>query len=194
MGVADGFSSRRLRSGTAEVDPFASGQLAVGEETVPRAIASTAGVLSSGVTKLCYFSARKSQTIATARGASLGAGSGVTHAYFCVYSINAAGDGTLIGSTADDTSLFAGATTAYSKAFASPFQLIRGARYAAGILVTVTTTMPTIYSAPGTVASELAQAPRLSGIQGSGLTAPAASFLAAGVSLTNGMIYVALLP
>jgi len=102
-----------------------------------------------------------------------------------VYSCDASLNGTLLFGTADTTTLFAAINTAYTTALTGTVSLTAGTTYAFAWLM-VATTMPTLPGAnpfAGQLAGELGQAPRLTGLTGSALTALPASFT--GASLTN---------
>jgi hypothetical protein len=64
-----------------------------------------------------------------------------------LYTINAAGDGTLVASTPNDTALFSAINTIYDKNWSVPYQVIAGTRYAVGLLVVSGATTPSMIGA-----------------------------------------------
>lgn len=105
--------------------------LTAGQETINRldAWADTVPVVS-GRLQLCFFTARKSETIASLRmSTGLTASGALTLAKMGLYSVAGNGDITLIGSTANDTSLFMGTYTNYTRALTAPVAVTKGSRY-----------------------------------------------------------------
>jgi hypothetical protein len=64
-----------------------------------------------------------------------------------LYSINKFGDGTLIASTPNDTTLFSVANTTYSKNWSVPISVQQDVRYAVGIVIVYPSGAPTIVGA-----------------------------------------------
>jgi len=96
------------------------------------------------------------------------------------------GDLTLIGSTANDVTVFAGANTAFSRAITTPVAVVAGEWLAVGILVVSTGTLPSIV---GPVISSAAwpalfSSPRLATIAG-GQTDLPATFLSSSLAVAN---------
>jgi hypothetical protein len=123
-------------------------QPTVGEMVPPRDLISVTNVShSSGTLALSFFTAEKTETITnlTAYSGATAAAATPTFAAMGVYSVDNSGNGTLIASTTNDTTLFATANTAYTKALSSSWSKLAGQRYALGILVVSGATMPTYY-------------------------------------------------
>lgn len=171
--------------------------LASGESTNPRLFEFSGTVASSGVMRLAFFTAERTEAVANVRVAC-GAAAGATPT-LCrvgVYSVASNGDLTLLSATANDTTLFGTASTWYTRALETSFTKQAGQRYAAGILIVSTATMPNIigFNAVNSVApAELSLPPRLTG-QASSLTDIPASITEASLSATKDSPYVALLP
>jgi hypothetical protein len=142
--------------------------LTAGQETFSRLlINNVAGGGVSGVLRLTYFTARKTETITQVRvvSGSTAAGATPTVVRFGLYSVAANGDIALIASTANDTALLATINTAYTKALSASVDLVAGTRYAFGILVVSAATMPTFLCLATTIGgSELNVAPRISAL------------------------------
>jgi hypothetical protein len=194
-----------MRSGAAWVQTGSSGSnefgglaLATGEETLDRRWVAVRNLAStSGIMHLTYFQARKTETSTQGRVITGDtAAVTVTHAMFGVYSVAANGDLTLVATTADDTTLFAAVNTAYTRSWTASFTKTAGVTYAWARLIAATT-MPTFMGAnpfSGQGISEGAQSPRITGANGSGLTALPSSVTAGSVSLTSGYDYAVILP
>lgn len=120
--------------------------LTTGEETMPRMFAFQSNVTAATqVLKLTYFSARKTETITQVRMTSGGtAAATITLCRIGIYSVAGNGDITLVASTPNDTALFAGTFTRYTKSLSASWAKAAGTRYALGVL-TVGTTMPHFY-------------------------------------------------
>jgi hypothetical protein len=123
---------------------------------------------SSTILNLTYFTAAITETITTATVATLGAAAATpTYCGMAVYSVAANGDLTQIAVTANDTTLFATANTAYAKAFTSSWSKVAGQRYAAGILVVSAAAMPTfmgqMLSATNPMVAQMLAAPTIAG-------------------------------
>ncbi len=169
--------------------------LAVGEESVNRTAigAATLGPASQQL-RLVYVVARKTEIKTKVRTTTIGAaGATPSLVRFGVWSINAAGDGTLIASTANDTALFAGAGTAYEKTFSAPYTTQAGLTYAWGWLIVSAAAMPTFPGVNPTPAPELLIAPRLTGLIAGQADLPA-SFANASVTASSHRTYIAVLP
>lgn len=115
-------------------------------EIVPRRTAINSGVVvASGVLYLAYFTADKSETIATLTAATstVAAAATPTLCRMGLYSVSSTGDLTLVASTPNDTTLFAATSTSYAKALSVPYAKVAGQRYAVGMIVVSSAAMPT---------------------------------------------------
>ena len=120
---------------TTSATIWAANQLDVGQETIPRMLATSSVPNISGTMRLTYFTARKSETVGSVRLLCGGtAASGTTLCRIGLYSIDGSDNATLIASTANDTSLFASTHTAYTPPFTSPVAIVTGNRYALAVL------------------------------------------------------------
>ncbi len=139
-----------------------------GEIPYDRRFLAEQSAATSGDLVLTYFVASKTETIgnlAMYTGAT--AAATVTLARFGVYSVAANGDLTLIHSTANDTTVFAGTNTRFQRALTAPWAKVAGTTYAVGHLV-LATTMPTVYGSTAggsTLDAIFARAPRISGVR-----------------------------
>jgi hypothetical protein len=118
---------------------------------------------------------------------------GTTLARIGVYSVDGSGNLTLIGSTANDTTLWNTATTVYTKSFSSSFAITRGTRYAVAPLVVGTSTAPTMYGNAVLIASEGGVAPQLGGLVGGQSDLPS-TVTAGSVGVAAQLSYHVLLP
>lgn len=150
-----------------EYDDIAPGNmLEVGIETMPRLDVTTAVTPSSGQLRPCWFTARKNLTSTQVRvcTGSVAAGATPTLCRIGLWEVAGNGAGTLIASTANDTTLFAAATSTYTRPWTAPVTLQLGQRYAFGVLVVTAATMPNFSGKQlGGLGTETAMPPRLSG-------------------------------
>jgi hypothetical protein len=140
--------------------------LAVGESTIPRSLASsTTTNPGSGRLVLAYFTASKTETVTSIKAVtgSTAAAATPTLCKTGVYSVAANGDLTLVGQTPNDTTMFAAASTAYTRALVAPFAKVAGQRYAFALLVVTAAASPAFVTGVGGNNAETAAAPRLSG-------------------------------
>lgn len=128
------------------IGPSAGDLVVTGEETFPRTqMTSAAAVtMSSQQMRLTYFTSRRSASTTQVKIWS-GTQQAVATPTLCRIGLyTAASDGSLalVASTANDTALFAAATTAYTRSWSTPYSTINGQRYALGVLVVSSQTMP----------------------------------------------------
>lgn len=173
--------------------------LTVGQETLPRdRLVTLAITISSGSLRLTYFTARKSETSTQGRmySGSTAAAATPTLCRWGLYSIESSGDGTLVASIANDTTLFAAANTGYLRSWSSSIDTVAGQRYAWGAIVVSGAATPT-YVGTGTnggaYTTIAATAPRLAGII-TGQTDLPSSFTAGSVATAANYFYAELLP
>ena len=137
--------------------------LTTGEEAYSREIITNTSItLITGRVHLIFWTARKAGTTSNVVFLSAAAGATNTLARIGVYSVDAAGALTLVGSSASDTALFTVANTRIVKALSSPFARVLGQRYATALLC-VGGTMPSVggRASGGQTQSEWFQAPML---------------------------------
>jgi hypothetical protein len=119
----------------------------------------------SQLLQLQYFRVPVAFTAATITyySGSTAAAATPTLVRYGLYSVAANGDITLIGSTANDTTLFSVASTRYPKALSVATALVPGQTYATAVLVVTGAAAPTLLSALGVTVTTTAssQAPRL---------------------------------
>jgi hypothetical protein len=123
--------------------------LQTGELALPVSALNSAAVgLNDATLKLTYFTAVKSETIATViyTVGTTSAGATPTLSRFGIWEASADGALTaLVASTTNDTALFTGTGSQQrSKALTAPFSKVRNKRYAVGALVVTGATVPTI--------------------------------------------------
>lgn len=160
--------------------------LEVGEETLPRDIATSSAVgITSGDVRLTYFTARKSETSTQVRMISGGTAAAATPTLCRIglYSIASDGAGTLVASTPNDTAMFSATATAYTKSWSASVAKTAGQRYALGIIVITAAATPTFVGLgpTGSTSNENAQAPRIAGLL-TGQSDLPASFTGAAIS------------
>jgi len=171
--------------------------LATGDGSMLRsAVTSNTVPMSTTVLRLAYFRARKTESVTQVRAIS-GTTAAAATPSLCrlgVYSVDGSGNLALVGSTANDTSLFAGASTVYTRSLSAPFTKTAGSVYAFGILVVSDVTMPTvcgIVSALG--AAEVGLAPRITGFV-AGMSDLPATVAVGSVADSASIVYGVLLP
>jgi hypothetical protein len=149
-----GSASAAASSATAAATSAASAaatvqdRLTAGQMVPNRDLLASAAVShAAGTLALSFFTADKTETITrvTAYTGTVAAGATPTLCRYGIYEIDANGNGTLVASTANDTTLFAAANTAYPKLLTAAFQKVAGKRYATGLLVATAATMPTFH-------------------------------------------------
>lgn len=157
--------------------------LSPAQETMPREYVDQNNVAGlSGLMELTYFTAYRSQTVNSLRSYTGGTAAAATPT-LCrmgLYSVAGNGDLTLIASTPNDTTVWAAANTAYTRAVSAPVSVTKGTRYAFARLV-VTAATPPSWAAMGLALALNSVAPRLQG-QLSGQTDLPASVTAASVN------------
>lgn len=173
-------------------------RLTTGQETIDRLqVTAVNGSAASQSLRLTFFTARKTETITQVRQwtGSQQAVATPTLIRFGIYSEAANGDISLIGSTANDTTLLAAANTSYTKALSVATPVVAGLRYAFGILVVSGSTMPSYYTTTVTAVSstELAAAPRRTAAVAAQADLPA-SVVAGSLAVSGLVIYSVILP
>lgn len=138
--------------------------LSAGEEGIfDRHLMTSQPGISNGNMRGTYFVCRKSQTITAIR--TLVGGTNQTGATLCrigLYTVDSSDNLTLVASTTNDTSLWNTANATVDKALSSSYAVVRGTRYAVGLLVVGSSQAPTIggiqltNSAPGAASRRLA--------------------------------------
>jgi hypothetical protein len=138
-----------------------------------------------------YFTATKTETITQVRTTSgTTAAVGATLCQIGVYEEANDGSLTLIASTANDTALWSGASTAYTKSFSASFSKVAGTRYALATLVVGASTPPTMQG--HLVTTDRDFSPRFCALASSSTLSSPIS--AGSLSVSSSMIYGALLP
>lgn len=124
-------------------DGLTAGQIVPNRDLMSSATVSHA----TGTMALAFFTADKTETISTltAYTGTTAAAATPTLCRMGIYEIDASGNGTLVGSTPNDTALFAATNTGYAKAVSTPFVKTLGKRYATAILVTSAVGLPTFH-------------------------------------------------
>lgn len=186
-----------VAANTAAMNALTANLLTVGEETLPRTeMTATNLTVSTGQFRFTYFTARKSETSTQVRMLTGGVAAAATPTLvrIGIYEIDAAtGAGTLVAATVNDTTLFAAATTAYTRSWQTPFAKVAGRRYAAGALVVTGATAPNLVGAALGNSPEVGFAPRLSGVL-TGLADLPASFVDGSVVASSFRPYAVILP
>lgn len=126
------------------------GLLTVGQSTIPRKLATTASPFTaSGDMLLTFFTATRTETVTKLATTTFGTAAAATPTMirFGIYEEDPdTGDlVTRLGSTTNDTSLFAATFTTYEKALFAPVTFTRGKRYAIGLLIVSSVALPNFY-------------------------------------------------
>lgn len=138
--------------------------LTIGQETIPRLIVDfgTGQNAASGSLRGTKFMARKAESVTQVRVRTVGAaGATPTLCRIGIYTVDAANLHTLVASTPNDTTLFAAANTAYTKALSAPLTTVIGTWYVVCILVVTGATMPTFAGRPASAEYDVTSGPRL---------------------------------
>lgn len=120
--------------------------LTIGEMVAPFSVYSLGTTsMGAGVLNLTFFTAVRSEVITQAQACSANTAAAATPTLvkMGLYSVDSAGAGTLVASTASDTSLFASTNTIYTRSLTASFAKQAGQRYAFALLVVTGTTAPT---------------------------------------------------
>lgn len=120
--------------------------IASGIETMPR----TSGLLTAGWVsqriQFSFFTATQAVLLTNAIACSGGTAAAATPSLIRIGLYTVSGTTlTLVASTPNDTSLFAAANTAYTKALSATYTTVPEQRYAAGLLIISAATMPSIF-------------------------------------------------
>lgn len=127
--------------------------IASGETTIPRIPVGNGAALVSGLAVFSYWTAIKTEicnSILTVSG-TVAAGATPTYCAMGVYSVDSAGNLTLLSQCASDTALWAATFNAYSRALTTPFQKVTGQRYAFAPLIVTAAALPVLDGLNGTV-------------------------------------------
>lgn len=140
--VADSSTSTGLAYAARNVDSLTTGEFVPGNRLL---VGSSSIAATSGTLVLAYFTADKTETIATltAFTGTTAAAATPTLCRYGVYSVAANGDLTLIASTPNDTTLWAATQTAYPKALSASWSKVAGTRYALALLQVTSATAAT---------------------------------------------------
>lgn len=179
----------------AASDFFYDNGVTAGETTIPRHLAVASSSQTTQSMRLTYFTARKTESITTV-GLTAGTAAGATPTIIRIgiYSLDASGNGTLVASTPNDTTLLATISTRYTKALSAPFTKVSGTRYAVGILVVTAFTVPTVIGwTSGAGYVMFAVAPRTTGLIAAQSDLPL-SFTAGSVAASGSAGLVELIP
>lgn len=140
--------------------------ITTGEESMDRRVAVGSATMSSGFLRICYFEARKTETITQIRSYTGGTAAGATPT-LCrkvIFSVDANGGLTaVLASTTNDTTLWAAANTGYTRSLSSSWSKVAGTRYAAAALCVTAATAPALVgSSHGAAIAGVA--PRIAGL------------------------------
>lgn len=136
------------------------------------AVASNSVGTGTGTPRLAYFTADESGTFSKVRVPSGGAAAAPTPT-LCrigVYREEANGSLARIGQTANDTGLWAAASTRYTRDLQSPITLARGQRYALAVIVVSGSGTPNLLGQTALHADEIGEAPRRAALVSGGQT------------------------
>jgi hypothetical protein len=174
-------------------------ELSVGEGNCSRRlITSQSASTTTGIFCISCFTARKTETTTQVRlgSGSPAAGATPTLCQVGLYTLDSSDNGTLVASTANDTSLFAGVGTYYTRSWVAPYQKIAGQRYAIGLLIVTAFTPPSLVGAlaPAVVVGiEWGMTPRITG-RITGQSSLPSSFLGSSLANSSTFHYAAILP
>lgn len=189
----------RTPAGAAGIVPYAQPSLLMpaGEATFDPKIATN--LIISGANQrlqLTYFTALRTETC-TQFGVNTGgtaAGATPTLCRIGLYTVDGSDNLTLVAATNNDTTLFAGANTRYTKPASASYSKVAGQRYATGVLVVTAATAPTFCGTASMGGSGLSQStlPRRQG-RVAGVSDLPATITAATVTVDGNSMYVELL-
>lgn len=186
---------------TAGIDGYKiieSETLTAGEGTINRlAPTNSATAMTSGLMRIAYFTAKRTETIANVRifTGNTAAAATPTLVRVGIWTADAAGALlSLVASTTNDTALLATPSTftAFTKALTASFSKVAGTRYAVGLLVVSGAAVPTIPTTAGALAAtETSISPKVCGTM-SGLADLPSSAVSGSVGNSGNVPYFAL--
>jgi hypothetical protein len=169
-------------------------ELASGEPTMPRLNASGNVTMPNGNFRVAFFTARKTETVTQVRTVTNSQGQvGATLLRIGVYSVDASDNLTLIASTAHDATLWAAASTAYTKALSASFSKVRGTRYAIGAIEVGTSQAANLIGDISLSGAETAVLPHICAVM-TGQTDLPASVAVGSLVASGTALYAVLLP
>lgn len=133
-------------TGSSNAAMFLSDRPSAGEYVPDRDLAvNTATLSGSGQLYLNYWTADKTELITNLAQvtASTAAGATPTLCRTGIYGVASDGSLTLVASIANDTTLWAAASTLYTRALTTPWQKVAGVRYATALLIVTGAAVPT---------------------------------------------------
>jgi hypothetical protein len=167
--------------------------LTSGQATFNRWLITGFPAPGTGNLRLTYFTARKSETVASFRTIVNTLATSTTLARIGLYTVDGSGNLTLVASTTNNTSMWQSLGGSITQALTTPYAVTRGTRYAVGLLIVNSGTACTISGNSNVGSAEAAIAPRLSGFVASQTDLP--STVAVGsISNSGTAFYVALVP
>lgn len=176
------------------VDTDERDDLLVGESTMSRRYITGSGATTTGTMVLGFFTARRTESITQVRtttGSTAAVGS--TLSRIAMFSVDSAGNLYLIASTANDATLWTAANTAYTETFSSSVNVVRGSRYAVGLLTVGASTAPSFLGSTTCPAAEAFLPPMLSA-QVPSLSDLPSSVVAANLAACSLTPYIAVMP
>jgi hypothetical protein len=191
-----GAETTRALAVEALKEPLDGNRLTAGEGTLHRLFVSSGGItMTSGVLRLTYFTARKTETTTALRlvSGTQAAAATPTLVRAGIWSVAGNGDLTLVASIPSDTSLLAAANTVYTRSLTASLAKVAGRRYAYGLLVVTAATAPFVYGASSFIAGEMGQSPKIGGTITAQTDLPA-TLTAAAVADSGGLQYAVLVP
>lgn len=157
----------------------------------------TAITTPNGQITLTYFTAKRTETLSRiqSRTRQTAAAATPTLCKMAIYTADANDNLMLLGSTANDTTMWNGTYQTVTRALAAPIQLVRGQRYAFATLITTTATAPVLVASASSFVSQGDDAgqPRLYG-KFTGQTDMPASIAIGSITSQDQGLYGALLP
>lgn len=141
--------------------------LTTGEDSISRlfCFSSSGCTMSSQSMRIVYFTALKTENITQLTTYTLGTAAGATptKCRLGVYSVDGStGDLTLLYSTTNDTAMWAGTNTAYTKSLDGTWAKVAGTRYAIGVHIVTAAATPVLAGLSGNAAAIFSAAPAIS--------------------------------
>jgi hypothetical protein len=180
-----------LRANYQKNDTMTSGQ-----NTIPRYAATTSVTTATQLALITYFNSIKTETVNNLYTITGGTAAAATPSLCRIglYSVNTStGLLTLIGSTPNDTTLFAATFTRYLKAMSAGVAIKAGLRYAKVDLVVTAVATPSFYGSYGVESAEMGRSPRLAGALSGQADLPA-TIAEASITNLNALVYGGITP
>lgn len=188
LGINNSQMASSIDYRVAALEAILGSQLSIGWPTFQRDVENSSFAMTTQGLRLAFFTAQKPGNTSGVRLYSAGTAAGATPTIVRVglWTSNIAGDGIAqVAATVNNTGLLAALNTEYNQAWAAPYTMVLGQRYALGLLVVSAAAMPAVPSNATVMIPESAKAPMISALLPGQTNLPATWLAAALTQSTN---------